>query len=369
MPNRVFDLLVQINSVGNHDHRIEELLTGITLQPHQLMRKPGDGIGLAGTGGMLDQIPAANAIAFCVRKKRSDDSKLMVARENLLIAFRTGVLVHFFNYLGIILNDVRQRVFLKNMLPEVIRLYSVRIRRITGTIAVAHVEGQKPGFVPLQFGAHPNFTVIHRKMHDAALERKERLGRAAVILILLDRILIILLGQLVFQFHRDDGQAVQKDADIKRQQRIELGVLQLPCNTEYIFRVQGCSIRILCRRTDIKQIQLQMLIAHTFPQQFNHAVRLQLFIQLLEEPIFFQIIVQDAQLRQLFRLRILQEAKQTAFVHGIVFVVFGCNALLIARSVGKAVHDQSLKSVFSDVAWHDCHLGFFFIIAKLGQIE
>ncbi|MNJ80453.1 hypothetical protein D3C77_788400 [compost metagenome] len=43
----VLQLLIQHGAVGDHDHRIEQALTGIVVQRSELMRGPGDGIGLA----------------------------------------------------------------------------------------------------------------------------------------------------------------------------------------------------------------------------------------------------------------------------------------------------------------------------------
>ena len=111
-------------------------------------------------------------------------------------------------------------------------------------------------------------------MNDAALEGKQRFRRTAVIFVLLDRVLVVLLGQVVFQFHRDDGKAVQKYADVKGEERIEFGILNLPRNAENVLFIQRRRIGILGRRTHIKQIQLQMLIPHTFSEQLDHAVGL-----------------------------------------------------------------------------------------------
>ena len=96
----------------------------------------------------------------------------------------------------------------------------------------------------------------------------------SLILILLDCVFIILLGQLILQFHRDDGQTVQKNANIQRQKRIELGILQLSRNTKDILFVQDRRIRVFGGRPDIEQIQLQMLVSHTFAEQLDHAVGL-----------------------------------------------------------------------------------------------
>ena len=56
----VLDLLVQHPPVRHHDHRIDERLT-VPLQPDQLVGQPGDGVGLAAAGRVLNQILVADS--------------------------------------------------------------------------------------------------------------------------------------------------------------------------------------------------------------------------------------------------------------------------------------------------------------------
>ena len=50
----VLQLLIQHGAVGNHDHRVEEALAGLVVQRGQLMGRPGDGVGFARAGAVLD---------------------------------------------------------------------------------------------------------------------------------------------------------------------------------------------------------------------------------------------------------------------------------------------------------------------------
>ena len=57
----LLNLVVEDAPVGDHDDRVENLLS-IALQTDQLMRQPRDGVGLAAAGGMLDEIALSRAV-------------------------------------------------------------------------------------------------------------------------------------------------------------------------------------------------------------------------------------------------------------------------------------------------------------------
>ena len=50
LPDRVLDLLVQVDAVGHDDDRIENLVPVGIFQCDQLMGKPCDGVGFSGSG-------------------------------------------------------------------------------------------------------------------------------------------------------------------------------------------------------------------------------------------------------------------------------------------------------------------------------
>ena len=279
----------------------------------------------------------------------------MIAGEYLLVALRTGILVGFLDDLRIVFDDIGKLILGENLLPEIVSLYPVRIGRIARAVTVALVEGQKPALIPFKLRAHPDLIVIHGKMHHAALEAKQQLRRATVGPVLLDSIPIVLLGQLIFQFHRDDGQTIQENAHIQRQQGIEFRVLQLSCYAENILRIQCCRVPVIGRGTDIEQIKMQVLIAQTLAQQVDDAVGLQLLVQLLKELFLFKVALQNAQFLQLLCLRGLQKAKQPPFIYRIVLIVFRRVALLVPIVCRKPIHDQGFKAILFDIrnSWQD----------------
>lgn len=90
---------------------------------------------------------------------------------------------------------------------------------LPGAVLVALVEGQKPALLALQAGAELNLRIVHGEVNYTARELEKQLLRIAVMLILIDGVIHILLGQLVFQLEGDDRQTVDEDAQIQRQLR------------------------------------------------------------------------------------------------------------------------------------------------------
>ena len=81
--DRLLDLVVENPAVRHHDHGIENLLV-VSLQADELVRQPGDGIGFAAAGGVLDEIPPARAVRRDVRQCLPHHVKLVITREHLL---------------------------------------------------------------------------------------------------------------------------------------------------------------------------------------------------------------------------------------------------------------------------------------------
>ena len=60
----VLQLAVQHPAVGDDDDRLEDLLVVVIVQAGEPVGKPGDGVGLAGTGAVLNEIVLAEPLAF-----------------------------------------------------------------------------------------------------------------------------------------------------------------------------------------------------------------------------------------------------------------------------------------------------------------
>ena len=136
----------------------------------------------------------------------------MVSRKHLSICFLLGIRVFLFHHLGVVFNNAGQFLLSQNILPEIIGHYTVWIGRIPRSIFVALVERQKPAGFSIQFGAELDLRIVHRKMNHAAFELKQQFFGISVMLVLINSIIHILLGELVFQLKCNDRQTVDKHA-------------------------------------------------------------------------------------------------------------------------------------------------------------
>ena len=171
------------------------------------MGKPGDRVGFAAAGGVLDEITAARSIRGDMRQRRPHDFQLVEAGKDL-----HGFLPpRFFacppkpwrrqvpglDDLRVVFENVRQASRREDALPKIIRLESVRVRRISGAIVPTLVEGEKPGRLALELRAKHHLVLIQREMRHAAAQFEELLAWVAVTAVLLDGVFDGLLREAV----------------------------------------------------------------------------------------------------------------------------------------------------------------------------
>jgi hypothetical protein len=88
----LLDLVVEDPAVGDDDDRIEDL-PAVALEADELVGQPGNGIGLAAAGRVLDQVAPARAVGPHGGQRLPHDVKLMVARPDLLALLLAGAWV------------------------------------------------------------------------------------------------------------------------------------------------------------------------------------------------------------------------------------------------------------------------------------
>ena len=203
-------------------------------QPDELVRQPGDRVGLAAARRVLDQVAPAGAVRLCVGEQLAHDVELVVARPDLRRLLLAGLLVLRLDDLRVVLEDVRQAVAREESLPQVVGLEPVRVRRVPGAVVPALVERQEPRGLALQLGAEADLVVVDGEMHDAAPELEQPLARVAVALVLLHGILDRLLGQAVLQLEGGDRQPVDEQAEVERALRLVAAVAELAGDAEAI---------------------------------------------------------------------------------------------------------------------------------------
>ena len=78
----VLQLTVQHPAVGNDDDRLEDFLVVVIVQTGEPMGQPGNGIGFAGTGAVLNEIVLAGAIGLYICQQLGHHIQLVVPGED-----------------------------------------------------------------------------------------------------------------------------------------------------------------------------------------------------------------------------------------------------------------------------------------------
>src|SRR5208283_601822 len=134
--------------------------------------------------------------------------------------------------LRVVLDDVGEAAGGEHLLPEVVGLEAIRVWRITGPVVPPAVERQEPRGLAFQRRAEADLLIVDSKMHHAPAELEESLAGVAIALILLDRILGILLGEIVLQLERSDWQPIDEDSHVEGQLSLVPAVSQLARDAE-----------------------------------------------------------------------------------------------------------------------------------------
>ena len=75
-------LAVQHPAVGDDDNGLEDFLIAVIVQTGEPMGQPGDGVGLAGTGAVLNKIILAGAVGFYIGQQFGHHIQLVIPGEN-----------------------------------------------------------------------------------------------------------------------------------------------------------------------------------------------------------------------------------------------------------------------------------------------
>ena len=107
--DRVADLLIEDAPVSDDDDRIEDRSL-VLAKADELVGEPGDRVGLAAAGRVLDQITLTRAVPSGVGEQLPNHIELMEARPNLHRLLLAGLFVLGFDDLGVVFQDVGQTV-------------------------------------------------------------------------------------------------------------------------------------------------------------------------------------------------------------------------------------------------------------------
>lgn len=206
----VLQLFVEDPAVGNDDDAVEESLLrrGIAVKAGELVTEPGDGVGFAGTGAVLDQVVLPDFFRFGLGEELAHHVELMVTREDqvlatllLQLAARAPDLLRRLLHMQVVFEQIEEGIGLEDVFPQVVGAETVRVDRIFGVL----IEGEEEGLVGRQPGGHKDLFVADGEVDQAAFEAEERLLGVTVALVLFDRLFDELAGEGVFQFAGEGG--------------------------------------------------------------------------------------------------------------------------------------------------------------------
>lgn len=260
-------------------------------------------------------------------------------------------------------------------------LLAVRVRRIARTVVPALIEGQKPGIRgpplgTLECGAHGHRLIVHRKVHHAAAERKERLAGVTIAPVLLDGVVHRLLGQAVLQFKGDDRQTIDELAQVQRPPGLIQTVMQLPGDAEAVRLIQGDGLVVPRRGRPIEEIEAQGSVPDPVAQHVDGPAAVDLAPQpgqeFLPRHALSVPVIAEAEFRVAVRLGGHQEGEQVLQIQRILAVIGGrvtrepaaaaaCGCRLRhcrhgsrrpAVSARQIPHDQVFEPFFGGVGGH-----------------
>ena len=323
----VLQLAVYHHTVCNDQNAvIDNMVLGI-VQGYQPMGQPRNGVGLAGTCGMLNQVIKLCAVVLGICQKLTDGIALMVARENQLFfdglfpcQFVHDLLTLDKDELG---NQFNQAVTAQNIIPHIMHRIIVHtvIQGVAFpgvyTLAAPTVERNKACAKTVQLGGHIAGVEVHSKVDQSTrFEQKQTVLRVTVLRILLDCHAVVLTCVLAFQLKGRNGKAVEEHNKVDALVIVNPDFLH---DGENIGIVLGNKVNVVIGGwLTVQQVQMHIGNFNAGFQRFDKAAAL--VIDALEYKFndgFLGLSVVDfPQCRHCVRLCRVQKAKQQFAVHG-----------------------------------------------------
>ena len=314
--DRVLELLVENDAIGDHDHAVEDALVGGVMQGGEPVRQPTNRVALAAARGMLDEVVVSHALAAGTVHQHAHRFELVIAGEDHglrldLASLVVALLVDLqMDEAG---KEVEQAVSLQHLFPQVCRAVGPagRVGRVSGCSSATLVKGKKVRRRARQPGGHEHRLGVHGKVHQrAAFEFEDRLARVAVLLVLPARILDRLARERVLQLHRGHRNAVQAQRDIQRLPGGARREVELAGQPETIGGVAGLELRIQAvRGLEVRRVEGSTVALETVSQRGERAVNVHPLAQISEDLLSRPVAVQRLQLRPLPGLGLADEGE------------------------------------------------------------
>ena len=370
LPDRVPDLTVEDDPVGDHDDRVEDRRV-VPAQPDQLVSQPGDGVALAAAGRVLDQVAPARAVGAGVGQQPAHHVELMVARPDLGPSLPAALLVLRLHHLGVVLQDVGEAPPGQHLPPQVVDRQPVRVGRVARAVVPAPVERQEPRRLAGETGAELHLALVHREVRDAAPELEQLLARVAILLVLQHRVVRRLLGETVLQLEREHRQPVDEQPDVQRPLRLVPAIAKLPGDGEAVLLEPFLRRRVVSRGRAVEQVQVQRPVLDPVTQHLDRAALDDLALQPGQERAPRRTVLRERQGLGGLRLGVTQERRELHLIDAVLAVKvvevaaappdsavttwwFGHRARdgRIARMPGQSRADQSFQPALGGVCGH-----------------
>ena len=274
---------------------------------------------------MLYQIALADTLVSNIRKKKADNVELVVAGPYLRSVLAARLRVLRLNHLRVVLKDVRESLTCEHLLPQVVGLEPIRVRRIPRAVVEPPIERQEPRRLALQLGAEADLLVIHREVCDAATELEEAFAGVTVALVLLNRIGNGLLGQVVLQLEGRDWEAVDEQRHVQGQLRFISAVFQLARHAESVAGKPLGRLLIPWGRGSIEQVDVEGAMLDPMTQNVDNAALRNLALETGQElPTGRGVFVERQGLDKRF-LCCPDEPSELHEIDGVFTVILRCD--------------------------------------------
>ena len=204
---------IQVSTIGEHNHRVEYAGVVGSMQAGQAMRQPCDGIALARTRRMLNQVVFTGAALFCIGRKRPYGIQLMEARENNGL-HRLGLSIVLHTHKS--LQDIHKGIRCQHSAVQILGTIPARISRVARAVhAITLVKRKEERFVSTQPRGHLHRLAVQGEVHDGtAVWLEDGLLGIAVPLVLPHGVRGALTRKVVLELHGHHRNAVQKQHHI-----------------------------------------------------------------------------------------------------------------------------------------------------------
>ena len=313
--DRVLELLIEHDAVGDHDHAVEDALVGRVMQGREPMGEPADRVALAAARGVLDEVVVARALAAGGVHQQADRLELVMAGEDHglhpdlappVVALLVDLQV---DEAG---EEVEQAVGRQHLLPQVCRAVvpAGGVGRVAGCALESLVERQEFRRFAGQPGGHEHRLGIHGEMNQcASLELEDRLTRVPLALVLAPSVLDGLAGERVLQFQRHHRNAVQAQRDVERL----LGVrreMELAGKSQAVGGIASLEFRIqIVRRLEVRRAKRSAVALEPMTKCRERAVSVHPLAQIAEHLLLSLGAVKPFQLGPILWLGFADEGK------------------------------------------------------------